>query len=257
MSIREPVRALQAISQVDAFAPLRAETIFAFTGNTEVLAPFGDAAFFRQVVATRSQDAGDALRNVTDRLVRRERYLDARELIDDAGIDSIRANLVGPFFVGAQELPTADLRGWTNLLLADAAQAADDGRRVLEFLARTPETPANAWYRRALSADAHVFLREPSLAVADARSMLDLIAPVENNPGLRVAGAILAARVFAWAAESAAAMELLERLATEEPGLPPAMIVREPTYAVPLRDDARFRALAERLEAQMAATKLE
>jgi hypothetical protein len=65
--------------------------------------------------------------------------------------------------------------------------------------------------------------------------------------------------VFAWAGEPAAAMDLLERLAVDEPGLPPAYIARAPIYSVPLRDDARFRALAERLEAQMAvwATKLE
>jgi hypothetical protein len=46
-------------------------------------------------------------------------------------------------------------------------------------------------------------------------------------------------------------------LAVEEPGLPPAEIVRQPIYSVPLRDDTRFRALAERLEERMAATKLD
>jgi hypothetical protein len=58
--------------------------------------------------------------------------------------------------------------------------------------------------------------------------------------------------VFAWAGEPAAAMDLLERLAVDESGLAPAAIVRQPIYSVPLRDDPRFRALAERLEAQMA-----
>jgi eukaryotic-like serine/threonine-protein kinase len=257
MSIREPVRALQTVSGIDGFEPLRAETIFAFTGNTEVLVPFSDPSFVRQVAEAGTQDAGDALRNVVDRLVRRGRYLDAREFIDAATLDSTRPPLFGPFFVGAVEMPTADMRGWTNLLLADSAEAADDGRRILEFLARTPEPSTNAWFRKALSADAQLFLGERSAAVADARSMLDLIAAVENNASLHAAGAMLAARVFAWADEPAAAMDLLERLAIEEPGLPPAHIARVPTYSVPLRDDARFRALAERLEAQMAATKLE
>jgi len=165
--------------------------------------------------------------------------------------------LGGPFFVGTRDMPTADMRGWTNLLLADATEAANDGRRIREFLARTPETSTDAWFRKALSADAQLFLGERAAAVADARSMLDLIAAIENNAGLHAAGAALAARVFAWAGEPAAAMDLLERLATEEPGLAPADIAREPKFSVPLRDDARFRALAERLEAQMAATRLE
>ncbi|HWN40242.1 MAG TPA: serine/threonine-protein kinase [Gammaproteobacteria bacterium] len=251
ISIREPVRALQALAGTDAAAPLRAETIFSFTGNTEVLIPFGDAQFYRQVTDAGSQDPGDALRNVTDRLVVRQRYADARELIDSVAFDAIRAPLFGPFFVGPQDLPTADLRGWTNLLLDDRPAAADDGRRIREFLDRTPETSSNAWFRKALSADAHLFVGEHRAAVADARSMRDLIAPVENNPSLHAAGAILAAKVFVWSGEPAAAMDLLEQLAIEEPGMPPGYIARAPIYSVPLRDDARFRALVERLEAQM------
>jgi hypothetical protein len=251
ISIREPVRALQALAGTDAAAPLRAETIFSFTGNTEVLIPFGDAQFYRQVTDAGSQDPGDALRNVTDRLVVRQRYADARELIDSVAFDAIRAPLFGPFFVGPQDLPTADLRGWTNLLLDDRPAAADDGRRIREFLDRTPETSSNAWFRKALSADAHLFVGEHRAAVADARSMRDLIAPVENNPSLHAAGAILAAKVFVWSGEPAAAMDLLEQLAIEEPGMPPGYIARAPIYSVPLRDDARFRALVERLEGQM------
>jgi len=87
--------------------------------------------------------------------------------------------------------------------------------------------------------------------------MLDLVAAVKNSPSPHAAGGMLAARVFAWAGEPATAMDLLERLAIDEPGLPPAHIAREPKYSVPLRDNARFRTLAARLEAQMAATKLE
>ena len=50
-------------------------------------------------------------------------------------------------------------------------------------------------------------------------------------------------------------MDLLERLAVDVPGLAPASIARAPIYSEPLRDDARFRALAERLEADMAANR--
>jgi hypothetical protein len=253
VAIQDPVRALQAVVGLDAFAPLRAETIFSFTGNTDVLESFGDASFYRQVTEAGSQDPGDALRNVTTRLVLRKRYLEARELIDSVEFDAFRAPLVLSFFVGPQDLPTADLRGWTNLLLEDAAEAANDGRRIREFLERTPETSANAWFRKSLSADAHLFLGEHRAAVDDTRAML-LIAAGENR-SVRAAGAALASRVFAWAGEPAAAMDLLERLANEEPRPPPAYIARDPIYSERLSDDARFRALVERLEARMAGFK--
>jgi hypothetical protein len=54
-----------------------------------------------------------------------------------------------------------------------------------------------------------------------------------------------------------AAVGLLERLAVAVPRLPPAAIARQPYSTVPLRDHPGFRALAARLEAQMAAAKLE
>jgi serine/threonine protein kinase len=256
ISIREPIRALQTIAGVEAFEPLRAFTIFAFTGNTDVLVPFSDPSFVRRVAEAGIQDPGDALRNVVERLIFREQYLDARELIDAFSLDSVR-DLVSISGGGLVARPTADMRGWTNLLLADATQAAGDGRRILGFLARTPETAANAWYRKALSADARLFLGERAAAIAETRSMLDIVASFENNRGLQSAAAQLAARVLAWAGDSAAAIDLLERLAVDEPGLAPALIARQPIYSVPLRDDARFRALVERLEAQMAATRLE
>ena len=39
--------------------------------------------------------------------------------------------------------------------------------------------------------------------------------------------------------------------------LPPATIARDPLYTVPLAGNARYKALQAKLEAQMAATKLE
>jgi hypothetical protein len=80
---------------------------------------------------------------------------------------------------------------------------------------------------------------------------------VPDEPNVRDGADVLAARVFAWAGEGDAAVGLLERLAVAVPGLPPATIARQPSYTVPLRDHPGFRALAARLEAQMAAAKLE
>jgi hypothetical protein len=66
----------------------------------------------------------------------------------------------------------------------------------------------------------------------------------------------LGARVLAWAGKQDAAVDLLTRLATDVPGLPPADIARQPYYTTPLGDNARFAALAQKLEAEMAATDL-
>jgi hypothetical protein len=73
----------------------------------------------------------------------------------------------------------------------------------------------------------------------------------ERNP---TAGA--AARIYAWTGAYAEAMDLLEQLAVVDAGLMPAEITRDPTFTVPLAEDPRYRALAERLEAQMAASTL-
>ena len=73
-----------------------------------------------------------------------------------------------------------------------------------------------------------------------------------DNISLRIAGKLCAARVFAWAGQQDEAVALLEQLADERPGLPPADVVLKPLYAVPLQDNPRFRALATRLEARMA-----
>ena len=57
----------------------------------------------------------------------------------------------------------------------------------------------------------------------------------------------------AWAGQQDDAVELLTRLATVVPGLPPADIARQPLYTTPLRGNARFEELARRLEADLRA----
>lgn len=58
-------------------------------------------------------------------------------------------------------------------------------RRCLHFLARTAETPVNAWYRRALQADANLFLGDRESAVADARAVLALADALRDHPRSR------------------------------------------------------------------------
>ncbi len=259
--LREPERALATLDEIEARTPgrggwaqERAMARFMFTGDAQLLAPFTGAEAFRARAAGR--DPANALRDNVERLIWRERYEEARNLIDSVAFDTTRNVFVAMFTVtGTGDTPNADYRGWSSLLLGESA--AEDGRRVLEFLGRTPETPANAWYRLSLRADANVFRGDTSAAVADARAMLALTEAAQDDVNVRSAGRVLAARIFAWAGEQDAAVDLLERLAVDEPGLPPALIARQPWYTVPLRDHARFRALTMRLEAQMAALTLE
>jgi hypothetical protein len=63
--------------------------------------------------------------------------------------------------------------------------------------------------------------------------------------------------VLAWAGDKDEAAALLEELSTAMPGPSPADIARDPRFTVPLADNARYQALKAKLEAQMAATKLE
>jgi tetratricopeptide (TPR) repeat protein len=258
--LREPERALATIDAIEArtSAPAtwdqeRAMVRFLFTGDAELLAPFSGAQVFRELAAQR--DPANALRDNVERLIWRGRYAEARDLIDSVAFDATRNVFVGPFVVGGVgDTPNADYRGWTNLLLGESA--AEDGRNVLEFLARTSATPANEWYRLSLRADANLFLGDDAAAVADARTLLALTDAAHDEPNVRAAGRVLAARAFAWAGEADEAVSLLERLAVDEPGLPPAFIARQPWYTVPLREHTRFAALAARLEAQMASLTL-
>jgi serine/threonine protein kinase/tetratricopeptide (TPR) repeat protein len=263
--LRDPVRALETVDAIATRTPTaaawemqRALTIQQFTGDNELLAPWSGAEYFRQQTQTGLADPGNALRDSVERLIVRERYLEARDLLDSVSFDTTRNVYVGVFQVsGTGDTPNADYRGWTNLLLGDSAAAEEDGRRVLDFLARTVETPVNDWYRRSLRADANLFLGNRAAAVTDARAMLALVAEEQEQPGWQAAARLLAARIFAWAQEGDSAVELLERLAVEEPGPPPALIARQPLYSVPLRDHPGFRALLGRLDAEMAAAALE
>jgi hypothetical protein len=259
---RKPVEAVRVLddarSRVKGAAGLtdvlRANTIFSFTGDLGPLAPFskrenvfarGDAQF----------DADDALRITFERLVLRGEYAEARGLIDEFGRDSIRVSLINYFHIGGVgRQPTADFRGWADLLLGDRDAAREDGRKLLAIVDGTAVTRWNAWFLAALRADAQLFMGRPDEAADTARTMLDL---TKNTwIGAVLVGELHAGRVLAWAGKEDPAVDVLTRLATDVPGLPPAEIARQPYYTTPLRGNARFDTLVQRLEAEMAATDL-
>jgi TolB-like protein len=151
--------------------------------------------------------------------------------------------------------PVAELRGWAHLLLGDRAAAAQDGREVLDFVAHTDETKWNQAVLSLLTAEGNTFAGDKPRAVTAAGKALRLSGWFEEAfvPPR-------AALVYAWSGDADDAAALLEKLSTQVPmvlDLPSATIARDPLYTVPLAGNARYKALQTKLEAQMAATKLE
>jgi hypothetical protein len=258
---RKPSEAVRVLDEAKARTPgaapfinvLRAATVFSFTGNLEPLAPFTK----REIVfaANAQSDPDDALHITFERMILRREYRQARELLDEFAGDSIREPLISWFYAGPiGRQPTTDPRGWADLLLGDRDAADEDGRKLLAFVDSTAATRWNDWYLAALRADAQLFTARPGDAAETARMMLELSNKADASG--RRAAEWLGARVLAWAGKQDAAVDLLTRLATDVPGLPPADIARQPYYTTPLGDNARFAALAQKLEAEMAATDL-
>jgi hypothetical protein len=187
----------------------------------------------------------------------RGQFAEARKLLDDAHRDSVRHALIGMLFVnGIGRVPIAEMRGFIDLLLRDEAAAVQDGHRVLEFAAHQEKTDWNRWFLRALEAEGLVLTGEHEQALEAAREAIQLAAQTKLPQQVAVAKS-LAARVLAWGGAQDESARMLEDLSVATPGLAPAYITRDPIYNVPLADNPRYQALKAKLEAQMAATKLE
>jgi eukaryotic-like serine/threonine-protein kinase len=261
VTARKPFEAVRLLDETKARTPgagllidvLRAATVFSFTGNFEPLAPFTK----REIVfaGDPKSDPDDSLHITFERMILRREYRQARDLLDEFGGGSIREPLVSWFYAGPiGRQPIADPRGWADLLLGDRDAAHEDGRKLLGFVDSTVITRWNDWYLAALRSDAQLFMERPGEAAETARTMLELSNKADASG--RRAAEWLGARVLAWAGKQDAAVELLTQLATDVPGLPPADIARQPYYTTPLRGNARFDALVQRLDAEMAATEL-
>lgn len=184
------------------------------------------------------------------------RYRDIERLVAMHGEQLVKTPYVGEvgvYAIGAR--PVAEVLGWTDLLLADRAAAAKQGRAVLDFVSHARATRFNRWFLRGLEAYGYAFQRRNERAVSAARESLALAAE-SRDPFSRPAAASMAARVFAWCGAERDAAGLLENLAAAVPGLSPGSIIEDPIFAVPLAREPRYRALVARLGAQMRATQL-
>jgi len=233
----------------------RVNVIFAYTGNRAPLDEY--VGRFMAAPPSSAVDPGIAIDGLSNWLRLAGRFQDIRQRIDQAAGESIRPSAtLSTAPLGLGRVPLADYRGWADLLLGDKAAAASDGQKVLDFVPRQRATIWSAWFLKRLEADGHLFAGDKAAAAAAARESMRLSlksAAREHHMLARY----FAAWVLTWAGQGDEASALLEDLSTAIPGAPPASIARDPIFTVPLANNARFQALKSKLEAQMAATKLE
>jgi TolB-like protein/DNA-binding winged helix-turn-helix (wHTH) protein len=251
---RRPAEAMKALKLQSAFLPggqgqeYQAFLRYDVTGDMHALAEFLDRLRVR--VPGEFADDGQAWL-----LVLQHRYAEARLILDRLPKQSPAVPTNFPS-EGVGDVPIAAWRGQIDLLLGDSSEAAKDGRLVLEFVADQEVTKYNAWFLRHLTADGRLFTGDKAGALAAADEALAL-APRAPDAMRWVIASAEVARIYAWAGAQAKAVAILEELSTSVPGMQPARITRDPMYSVPLANNARFQSLVKKLEAQMAATKLE
>jgi TolB-like protein/DNA-binding winged helix-turn-helix (wHTH) protein/tetratricopeptide (TPR) repeat protein len=226
---------------------LQGRLIFGFTGRTDA---------WRTAV---DQHAGALTttaaiyRTHWDLLRFEGRYAELKRLLDSVSVRSLRGSAItsgGFALCCVGNRPTAEYRGWADLLNADAKAAAREGSAVLDFVAHEPPTRWNKWFLRTLAAEGLLLTGNKVQATIAAREALTLMPRKLDSLRSRYASAV-AARVLAWAGAEDEAVTLLEQLAILRPGLGPAEIARDPLYFIPLARNARYEALVARLAIEM------
>jgi TolB-like protein/DNA-binding winged helix-turn-helix (wHTH) protein len=246
---RRPAEALRVTRALAGKqAQPRHSFIFSFTGRADELDE-------KINPVSESIDADSRLMARVNRYRLRGHFPEAIALLRGSDVETMRQDSHSPVTIPAiGRKPVAELHGWLALLTGDAASAARDGRVLREFVAHEPVTKWNGWFLRILAAEAALFSGNQSQAITDARSALRL-APHNLNVAIDRYLPAQLAMIFAWAGAQEESVDLLERLSSEFPGVGPAEITREPLYAVPLAKNARYQALAKRLELEIDANR--
>lgn len=222
--------------------------LFGFTGQLERY-----AKEVEHIEASGEPEARLAAR--FDLLVYSGRLKELAPLVERSGLTTLPQGSRGGFTIPAiGRKPVAELHGWAKMLENDAAAAARDGDLLLDFVAQEPVTKWNAWYLRMLAAEGALFAGDKPGAAKEAHRALAM-APEKIHAGIERYSRSLAARVLAWAESGDEAMGLLEQLSAQYPMTGPAEITRDPHYAIPLAGNARYQALAKKLEAEIAVNQ--
>lgn len=249
--MRRPAEALRVIESFNRRGVGRidyGDLEFAFTGRVERLR--------RDVESMDAAADPDARLAATFDLLRFEqRFDELRALVAGATATTLRQRgFREQQAAGIGDKPVAELRGWSALLGGDRDAAAAAGKTLLEYAEREPSSPRDALYAKVLRAEGRLFADDREGAIEDARAALAEVRAQFATNTFRFVG-IITARVLAWAGAGDEAAEVLEDLATKFTALGPAEIARDPLFAAPLEGNARYRRLASRLEAEIAANQ--
>ena len=253
---QQPVDALRAATYMRDLFPewyeaMRSYFLMDFVGRTEAL----HAYLERYAPINGPVWNGLTLVEYFDLLRYEHRYADLRTLLNRVPVES------GLWFFGTDygpvgPTPVALLRGWTDLLLADRAAAARNGRAVLQFVQQQTRTHWNGVYLDSLAATGHLFMGDCEHARTAVRSSL-LGVSRDDNAVIWNTTAKSAARVRAWCGDAEDAIALLQQLSQSRPGIGPAAIVRDPLFTVPLDQVPAYQTLTGQLERVIRETKLE
>lgn len=185
------------------------------------------------------------------------RYADLKQVTDNFEIVSAPATpFASLWLLRVGRRPAAVFRAWTNLLNGLHADAAAEGRTVLQFVDSEPASPWNKWFLKTLQGEGLLLAGYARQAVEACDAAIQLMPRDRDVLRWRYAMAI-AARVCAWAGAKEKAVRALQQLASSRPGLSPAEIARDPLYFIPLEDTDGYRNLVSTLEQEISRYRME
>lgn len=236
----------ERFSQQPAWQLISAQLRFGFTGEIDVWRA-AEAAIVPPVSPELLFDSRSSLLRIEGR------YAQARDLIDSLDEEMFRlVSYNGMLLYAAGRVPKAEPRGWINLLLNDSAQAAADGKRLASFVAKEPKHPWNDWLLQLLIAEGALFSGQREQAIEATHKAMEFVPRPRDATTWRYL-AMTAAKIYAWSGAGDRAVALLDQLTNATPGIGPAQVTRDPLFSVPLANNARYLALKDRLEAEIAA----
>jgi len=197
-----------------------------YVGGQTVFALSGDLEKWRHAKVYEPLAADSALQRNVELLKYEHRFEDARKLIDESQEQSTRVVSLSPnaVAVGVGRRPKSAECGWLNLALSNASAAAEDGRRVLHFVANEPKTKWNEWLSPLLAAEGSLFIGDKEQAIREADGVLTIF-PRSRDAITWNYVAARCARIYAWAGADDKAIDLLEVLTTAVPGIGPAQLL--------------------------------
>jgi TolB-like protein/DNA-binding winged helix-turn-helix (wHTH) protein len=253
---RRPVEAMRVINVFNEQTSQRisrVQDVFAFTGDVTNW----HAEVEPQLAGAESADSLLAAFN----LFRFEhRYDELADRLSRTSIAAVRETFAGNGLLLSiiGEKPLAELSGWSKLMLngpsSTQSYAMADGQVLLDFIQSEPDTRWNRWLHHLLAAEGALFTGNKAQAINEAQLGMEMAATLPH-PANSLYAKLLAARIYAWAGAEDQAVDLLEQLSTGFITVGPALITRDPLYAIPLANNERYKKLSGKLEAEIVVNR--